>query len=140
VKAYKFNQTQRFVQGNINFPRCSYTNNILPLAEFSYNDTINTSIGQSPFQLVYGIHPRGILELRDLPTGAPISANGEAFVAAIKEVHDQVKNQLQQITLKYKEYADKKKRDWCRSTKNYLMQLRFHRSHRPFYVVKSLMR
>jgi len=25
VKEYKFNQTQRFVQGNINFPRCSYT-------------------------------------------------------------------------------------------------------------------
>jgi len=51
------------------------------------------------------------LELRDLPIADPVSAEGEAFAEAIKEVHDQVKTQLQQTTLKYKEYADKKKKD-----------------------------
>jgi hypothetical protein len=39
---------------------------ILPQAEFSYNDSPNRSTGKSPFQIVYGMHPRGISELRNL--------------------------------------------------------------------------
>jgi hypothetical protein len=39
--------------------------NILPQAEFAYNDSVNRSTGQSPFQVVYGMQPRGIYELRD---------------------------------------------------------------------------
>jgi hypothetical protein len=39
--------------------------NILPQEEFAYNDSVNRSTGKSPFQIVYGIQPRGISELRD---------------------------------------------------------------------------
>jgi hypothetical protein len=39
--------------------------NILPQIEFMYNDSVNRSTGQSPFQVVYGMQPRGISELRD---------------------------------------------------------------------------
>jgi hypothetical protein len=39
---------------------------ILPQAEFAYNDSPNRSTGKIPFQIVYGMHPRGISELRDL--------------------------------------------------------------------------
>lgn len=39
----------------------------LPQAELFYNNTVNKSIGKSPFQIVYGLHPRGLLELRKLP-------------------------------------------------------------------------
>jgi hypothetical protein len=34
--------------------------------EFAYNDSPNRSTGKIPFQIVYGMHPRGISELRDL--------------------------------------------------------------------------
>jgi hypothetical protein len=37
---------------------------ILPQAEFAYNDSPNRSTGKIPFQIVYGMHPRGISELR----------------------------------------------------------------------------
>jgi hypothetical protein len=43
----------------------SQWDNILPQAEFSYNDSINRSKGQRPFQIVYGMQPRGISELMD---------------------------------------------------------------------------
>ena len=39
---------------------------VLAQAKFSYNDSPNRSITQSPFHLVYGMHPRGVCELRNL--------------------------------------------------------------------------
>ena len=39
---------------------------VLAQAEFSYNDSLNRSIGMSPFQILYGMHLRGVSELLDL--------------------------------------------------------------------------
>jgi hypothetical protein len=43
----------------------SQWDHIPPQAEFAYNDSLNRSIGKSPFQIVYGIHPKGAYELKD---------------------------------------------------------------------------
>jgi hypothetical protein len=69
----------------------SQWDNILPQVEFAYNDSINRSTGQSPFQIVYGMQPRGVSELRDLEQNATRSASVEGFVEAMKELHSQVK-------------------------------------------------
>lgn len=84
---------------------------ILSQTKFSPNDTMNRSTSKSPFQIVYGIHSGGVLELREIPQGEPISANGETFANAIQEIHDQVKTHLQQSAKRYKAHANKKKRD-----------------------------
>lgn len=34
--------------------------------KFSYNDRTNRTTSKSPFQVVYGLHPRGVCELREL--------------------------------------------------------------------------
>ena len=39
---------------------------VLAQVEFAYNDSPNISIGMSPFKIMYGMHPRGVYELRDL--------------------------------------------------------------------------
>jgi hypothetical protein len=49
--------------------------NILPHAEFAYNDSVNRSTGKSPFQIVYGIQLRGISELRDTELNGTRSAS-----------------------------------------------------------------
>ena len=38
----------------------------LAQAEFAYKNTPNRSTGMSPFQIFFGMHPRGVYELRDL--------------------------------------------------------------------------
>jgi hypothetical protein len=44
----------------------SQWDNILPQVEFAYNDSLNRSIGKISFQIVYGMQPREVFELRDL--------------------------------------------------------------------------
>lgn len=36
---------------------------VLPQAEFAYNGSVNRTTGKSPFEIVYGLHPRGVCEL-----------------------------------------------------------------------------
>jgi hypothetical protein len=43
----------------------SQWDHILPHAEFAYNDLVNRRIGQSLFQVFYGMQSRGISELKD---------------------------------------------------------------------------
>ena len=63
-------------------------------AEYAYNYSPNRSTWQSPFHTVYGMHPRGVLELRDLGKAEIRSAKGEDFASEIQVMHEQVKQQL----------------------------------------------
>ena len=84
---------------------------ILSQAEYAYNDSVSRSTGLTPFQIVYGDHPRGVLELRDVNTMERKSAQAEDFANVMKDVQQQVKDRLQKAADKYKTHADKKRRD-----------------------------
>ena len=62
----------------------SQWDSIFPQAEFAYNDSVNRSTGQSPFQIVYGVQSRGVSELRDSEQTATRSASAEEFTEAMK--------------------------------------------------------
>jgi hypothetical protein len=89
----------------------SQWDHILPQAEFSYNDSINRSTGQSPFQIVYGMQPRGVSELKDLEQIEFRSASIENFAEAMKELHNQIKERLQNSNQEYKHRADQHRRE-----------------------------
>jgi hypothetical protein len=38
----------------------------MPQEEFAYNDSPKRSTRKIPFQILYGMHPRGVAKLRDL--------------------------------------------------------------------------
>jgi hypothetical protein len=88
----------------------SQWDNILPQVEFTYNDSVNQSTGRIPFQIVYGIQPRGFSELRDSEQTATSSASVEEFAEAMKELRSQVKNQLMKSSQEYKRREDQHRR------------------------------
>jgi hypothetical protein len=84
---------------------------ILPQAEFAYNDSPNRSTGQSPFQIVYGMQPRGVSELRDLEKNEFRSAGAEDFAAEMQELHNKIKERLKNSNQEYKRRADQHRRE-----------------------------
>jgi hypothetical protein len=67
---------------------------ILAQVEFANNDSVNRSTGKSPFQIVYGMNPRGVSELKDLKQGEFKSTGAKDFAAEMQELHNQIKGQL----------------------------------------------
>ena len=63
---------------------------ILPQAEFAYNNSVNRSIGMSPFEVVHGYKPRKPTDLIPLPQHARVSITAESFAQHIKEMHDNI--------------------------------------------------
>jgi hypothetical protein len=84
--------------------------NILPQAEFVYNDSVNRSTGKSPFQIVYGTQSRGVSELRESEQALTTSASAEEFTEAMEELHSQVKQRLMKSNQEYKRRADQWRR------------------------------
>jgi len=84
---------------------------VLAQVEFAYNDSPIRNIGFSPFQILYGMHPRGVHELWDLGLQERQSADGEDFANAMRDLHEQVKIKLQDSSLKYRQQVDLKRRE-----------------------------
>lgn len=80
-------------------------------AEFSYNDTPNRSTGMSPFQIVFGMHPRGVYELRGLGKQEARSASVEDFFEQMQKLQEEIKGKLQESSKRYKHRADLKRRE-----------------------------
>ena len=53
---------------------------VLAQAKFSYNNSVNRSTRKTPFEIVTGMHPRGILDLRDVVGEEKRNTVGEEFV------------------------------------------------------------
>jgi hypothetical protein len=83
---------------------------ILPQAEFAYNDSVNRSIGKSPFQIFYGTQPRGVSELRESEQAETSSARAEEFAEAMQELHAEVKQRLMKANQEYKRIVDQRRR------------------------------
>lgn len=74
----------------------------LQQAKFTYNDSPNRCIGLSLFQIVYGMHPRVIYELRNLGNEEMRSLDAKDFSTTMQSLHEYVKQQLKGNNSRYK--------------------------------------
>ncbi|KAI5321495.1 hypothetical protein L3X38_030566 [Prunus dulcis] len=75
---------------------------LLPVAEFAYNNSVNRSIGKSPFEMVNGFSPRSPVDLVALPMAARASDYATSFAEHIRQLHDDVRRQISMHTNTYK--------------------------------------
>ena len=99
-----------------NFLRClvgdklSNWDMVLAQGEFAYNNSMNRSTWKTTFDIVIGMKPRGVSDLRDVASEEKRSATGEEFVDFMESLHKKVKLRLEQSNQKYKENVDKSRR------------------------------
>ncbi|GFS36272.1 NAD(P)-binding Rossmann-fold superfamily protein [Actinidia rufa] len=83
---------------------------VLPMAEFSYNSSVNRSTGRSPFEIAIGLLPRKPIDLVPLPIEARPSDEAEAFSKHICDIHDDVRRKIVISNESYKRHADLRRR------------------------------
>lgn len=59
----------------------------LSQAEFAHNSAMNRSTGKAPFFIVYGLLPRGLVDLLQLPSRAPVHRQADELVRDLQQVH-----------------------------------------------------
>ena len=82
----------------------------IPQEEFAHNHALNRSSGFSHFQVVYGMIPRGPLDLTVLPDLTRRHCVAADFIGDTNAVHDQVVSNLQTSAATYKNAADAHRR------------------------------
>ncbi|PYS68701.1 MAG: hypothetical protein DMF69_19380, partial [Acidobacteria bacterium] len=84
---------------------CDYQQNnwheLLPLAEFAYNNAKHTSTQISPFFANYGRHPRFSVRVTELDR-TPSNPSAEDLVDTLKVIHESLRQQLTSAQDKYK--------------------------------------
>ena len=77
----------------------------LPLVEFAYNNTVHSSTGKAPFEVIYGkVIVPPILRTKDEIFAA------DEYVRDLETVFSQVRTAIERSQLKQKQAADKHRR------------------------------
>ncbi|KAJ0589753.1 putative nucleotidyltransferase, Ribonuclease H [Helianthus annuus] len=79
---------------------------VLPQAEFAYNRSAHRSTGLSPFLVVYGRNPFTPLDLTPIPAVEHYSAEGEERSTQIKQMHNMVREQIENNNIVYQRRAN----------------------------------
>ncbi|OMO50156.1 Integrase, catalytic core [Corchorus capsularis] len=83
----------------------------LPHVEFAYNRSIHSTIGYSPFEIVYGFNPLTPLDLLSLPLSVQVDMDGKRKAEYVKGLHAKVRAQIEKKTQHYMKIADKGRKE-----------------------------
>ncbi|KAJ1201269.1 hypothetical protein NDU88_005082 [Pleurodeles waltl] len=107
-------QTERLNQGLEQYLRCfcnstqSNWNTYLPIAEFSYNNTVNSASKVTPFFCSYGYHPTSFPTTPQSASSLPAVSS---FSRRLLQIHKLIRANLLNTKRYMKRIADKKRRD-----------------------------
>lgn len=74
----------------------------LPQAEFTYNRSKNRTTRLSPFEIVYGQNPSGVLDLAPIPRVGHLNPKADEMAEHLRSIHEQVKLAIHESNAKYK--------------------------------------
>ncbi|KAL6328237.1 hypothetical protein AAG906_034380 [Vitis piasezkii] len=100
-----------------NLLRCLVTDHVtnwdmvLPYAEFAFNNSINRTIGCTPFEVVYGFRPNTPLDVNSLSLPPRPSEVALDFSSYMRDVHEECKRRLTIHTNSYAASANSKRKD-----------------------------
>lgn len=64
---------------------------VLAQVEFAYNNSMNRSTRKTPFEIITGIQPRGVSQLRDIAGEEKRNVEAKDFSGFIKALHEEMK-------------------------------------------------
>ena len=67
----------------------------LPIAEYAYNRARHSTIGKSPFEVVYGFNPLSPLDILPLPLQERTNMDASARVNFLKKMHEDTRNTIE---------------------------------------------
>ncbi|KAE8668905.1 hypothetical protein F3Y22_tig00112281pilonHSYRG00079 [Hibiscus syriacus] len=82
----------------------------LPQAEFAYNRSKHRTTGLSPFEIVYGQNPSGVLDLAPIPRIGHFSPKADEMAKYLRGIHEQVKQTIHESNTKYKTRVENHRR------------------------------
>jgi hypothetical protein len=110
---------------------------ILPIAQFAYNNSINRTIGMSPFEVVYGYKARKPLDLLPMSPKVCMSESAEAFARHVHDLHKDINNHIHSSNTRYKVQADSRRRHLEFAVGDYVM-IRIRPKRFSLGIVKKL--
>ena len=92
---------EQYLRCTINYLQSNWCD-ALPLAEFSYNNSVHSSTQKTPFFANYGFHPR--FDFDQMTT--PLNPTAEKLVLDLQKLHRDVKEQLKAAQENMKKFAN----------------------------------
>ena len=96
---------EQYVRCFINYQQMDWVD-LFPMAEFAYNNTVHSSIGMTPFWVVYGVDPVAVPSWEMLPSSPVVLQQWSEDIA---KGWPQLVQNLEKAKADYKKYADRKR-------------------------------
>src|SRR5579862_2246412 len=98
----RMNQTlEQYLQTYCRFHQYDWSQ-LLPLAEFTYNNAQSASTGMSPFFANYGYNPQATLRVRIMGTSIHDNSGAETLVERLRRAYAKLRSTLEQAQKAYK--------------------------------------
>jgi hypothetical protein len=79
----------------------------LPHVEFAYNRLLHSTTKMCPFEIVYGLLPRALIDLMPLPSSEKLNLDTKQRAELMLKMHETTKENIERMNAKYKISDDK---------------------------------
>jgi hypothetical protein len=129
----RLNQTlEAYLRSFVNYDMSNWAE-LLPMAEFAYNNSSSASTGTTPFYANYGYHPAGHNPPSAKESSRTLNPASKVYAHWMTTVHAEAATHLEHARARMKQYADVRRTDAPPFVKDQLVMLnaRHVRTRRP---------